>query len=335
MEEMEKINEELIEDSEIEIEEEEVDEWAHIQSEPIDLNHLDKIDINTVSFCGKPVKDMTIEELKRERALHGWASRRFETAALKHTMRLHHLRNNYPVYTKEEVNQAYENGEIDWREKGSRMHSINARIQAHERAESQIIFGVQVADHHKAMAVYLGEMIKIKEARIRHPVRGTRKKYNPYIRACATNPRPWESKIPGEKLKPKSRIVAYRKKWNEISKSQADTLKSIAHTPTMKHYDRDAFTRICYAKGYTTPMLIAAAVAQAVGITIHSAMIMVRTGDMTFDNVLKIGAEFEMTPAEFCDSFLHGYFQEYVDGKWVATLKKGDNRTKKKKQSKE
>lgn len=73
-------------------------------------------------------------------------------------------------------------------------------------------------------------------------------------------------------------------------------------------WDRDRFLLIAEDRGYQTEESVTFAVAEMLNFTAERAKQLLKSGRFTWGQVLVLGSEFEMTPKEFCDTFLAGYF---------------------------
>lgn len=75
-------------------------------------------------------------------------------------------------------------------------------------------------------------------------------------------------------------------------------------------WDRDKFFLVATDRGYQTEEAVTAAVAKELGISLQRAKLALNHGRFTWGQVLVLGAFMQMTPKEFCDIFLAGYFTE-------------------------
>lgn len=75
-------------------------------------------------------------------------------------------------------------------------------------------------------------------------------------------------------------------------------------------WDKDRFLLIASDRGYQTESALIADVAQELVLDRTSAKLLMDKGRFTWGQVLCLGAMLEMTPREFCDTFLAGYFVE-------------------------
>lgn len=73
-------------------------------------------------------------------------------------------------------------------------------------------------------------------------------------------------------------------------------------------WDKERFLLIATDRGYQTEGALIADIAKALRIDRSGARLLVEKGRWTWGQVVVLGALFEMTPREFCDTFLAGYF---------------------------
>ena len=73
-------------------------------------------------------------------------------------------------------------------------------------------------------------------------------------------------------------------------------------------WDRERFLLIAEDRGYFTEEAVMSAMAKELKLDMARARLILNSGRLTWGQVLTLGAFFEMTPKEFCDTFLAGYF---------------------------
>lgn len=76
--------------------------------------------------------------------------------------------------------------------------------------------------------------------------------------------------------------------------------------------------KIARDRGYFTIKTLAYNLALEMDASASSIEHLIRSGKLRWEHILFFGDFFEMTPKEFCDTFLHGYFQENAQGHYVA-----------------
>lgn len=85
-------------------------------------------------------------------------------------------------------------------------------------------------------------------------------------------------------------------------------------------FDREKFMNVARSKGFLSDISIYCRTADALDCLQVQAKHLLKTGKLTWGQVLTLGAVYEMTPKEFADTFMSGYFKEVTDGVYKATL---------------
>lgn len=91
-------------------------------------------------------------------------------------------------------------------------------------------------------------------------------------------------------------------------------------------WNRERFDMIVADRGYQTESALIADVAKELMLDRTSAKLLLDKGRFTWGQVLCLGAMLDMTPKEFCDTFLADYFVE-THGKYRAALDNMDRYT--------
>lgn len=76
-------------------------------------------------------------------------------------------------------------------------------------------------------------------------------------------------------------------------------------------WDKERFLLIAADRGYQTESALVADIAKELVLDRSGVRVLMEKGRFTWGQVLCLGAMFEMTPKEFCDTFLAGYFVEH------------------------
>lgn len=264
----------------------------------------------------KPFEELEWEELKLERRAHGWLRRTVERNAYHLTTKLYKLEEQ-PLYTKEEYRKMYEDGELtqqEYKVMAMNMTNLKSDIAA---TKAQIKFGFAVVDREVAICTELDEIIAHRRATYVKPRKAGTKSYDPRKRVSWQN---HNSKHPTNRLHPERRTSKMKKKWSVIRENEKSASYNYNRLQPLATWDRDKLVHIARARGALSDQTMIAMVAEELGTTVSYARKILASGKMTWGQCIVIGALFEMTPAEFCDVFLSGVFQEVVDGKWVAVV---------------
>ena len=75
-------------------------------------------------------------------------------------------------------------------------------------------------------------------------------------------------------------------------------------------WNKEKFDLIAQDRGYQTDEMVLSAVAEELRMSRANAKLAIQNGRFTWGQVLCLGAMMQMTPKEFCDTFLSGYFIE-------------------------
>lgn len=89
-------------------------------------------------------------------------------------------------------------------------------------------------------------------------------------------------------------------------------------------WDKKKFLQVCADRGYTHERTVVYAVAEQLNLARSTTQELLSTGRMRWEQILVIGAFFEMTPKEFCDVFLSGFFEETEQGHYRCSLEHKD-----------
>lgn len=84
--------------------------------------------------------------------------------------------------------------------------------------------------------------------------------------------------------------------------------KSMMQDGLLVSWDKERFLLIAQDRGYQTEDAIVQDVSKELNIGLAKARILIDKGRFTWGQVLCLGALMQMTPKEFCDTFLAGYF---------------------------
>lgn len=93
--------------------------------------------------------------------------------------------------------------------------------------------------------------------------------------------------------------------------------KSLDRDRTLVSWDREKFMLIAADRGYQTQEAILQDVGRELNLDRARAVAIIEKGRFTWGQVLCLGALLQMTPKEFCDTFLMNYFTDH-DGEYRA-----------------
>ena len=116
-----------------------------------------------------------------------------------------------------------------------------------------------------------------------------------------SNGRRHKSVIRGENAKRRKRVIA-----DNAVRTRFNATKDEFNIS----WDRDKFFLIATDRGYQTEEVVISLVGKALNLDRNRARIVLASGRFTWGQVLVLGAEMQMTPKEFADTFMSGYFTE-------------------------
>lgn len=282
-----------------------------------------------VKLHNKPFEEMQLTELYAERSARTWHRSRIKRAKGLLETRKWWLEENMPVYTKEEITAQYESGEITKKQYQTAFARRKRAINQRMKNEDRMNYADRIVYHEEAIIAYIDELIAEELARIDANERVKAKKrkeakqrgYDPRKHTSKYNPHPLDSqrKWATRKEQPEfPKLQRARARWK---KGKQDDTKAISVSKRMQPiitWDVEKLMLIAKDRGYFTEVATTAAISDILEITLHGASSLIKTGRLTWSQCIIIGSLFEMTPKEFCDVFLSGYFREVSDGVYRA-----------------
>ena len=281
-----------------------------------------------VKLCNKAFENMELTELYAERMVRVWHKNKMKgnIEILKH--RKWWLEQNMPIYTNEELRKQYEDGLLT---KGqyqvshaNRRKAINARM----RVDDRTTYAQRIVFHEESIIAYLDEIIAEKLAKQDVPRNAPKNRgYDPRRRVSKYNQnkvnpqRKWATR---EEPKPFPQLQHARMRWKKGKKEEQPVMNVMKKMQPIITWDASKLSEIARDRGYFTDYAVTAVVAEKLNITITGASKMLESGKMTWGQCMVIGAIFEMTPKEYCDVFMSGYFKEVADGVFKAYVEDTD-----------
>lgn len=278
-----------------------------------------------VQLRDKPFEEMCLEELYSERACHQWARYQILNGGKKQTARRLWLEKNKPILSKEEITRQYENGELTQKQYMTAFASRKKAIDYRMRSLDYIDFSKRFVYAEESVVAYIDELIAQKLSALPVGEKMPRyKKYDPRKRASRSNipkdidpQQKWATRqAQGEFPK----LARARRRWKAYTANDAPVLTVSKRMQPILSWDADKLMSIARDRGYYTDIAVKTAVADAFDISSLASARLLNSGKLTWNQCMIIGALFEMSPKEFCDVFMTGYFQEVADGVFKAHL---------------
>lgn len=232
------------------------------------------------------------------------------------------LEENKPILPKEEIRRQYEEGEITSNQyKGMMMQRKNA-IDYRMRVDDYMEYADKVVFEQEAIVAYIDEIIAEKMSRENQPDGSQgNKAYDPRKRESVNNKNrldPQQKWATREEAKPLPKLQKARAWWKKYKKADEPTLNVSKRMQPILQWDVSKLRQIAKDKGFFTDVALMAVISETLNISIGGASTLLETGKLSWGQCIVIGAVLEMTPKEFCDVFLSGYFKDYGNGVFKA-----------------
>lgn len=274
------------------------------------------IDTNFIQAIDKQFDRMDAKELRRERAAHLWEANKLHRGIYVLNQRIRWLEENLKLIDMEDIKRKRERGEISAREYKSLCGLQGKRLQTYRATEDKIEYANRLETHERAIVKLIEERIEDIESRPKRNKTGPKRK-DPRKKAGWYNPKAdWVRTQPH--VRPPKKLKPHTEKWETIRAQNVSASVAMNRMQPIEQWNFNKLKLIAQDRGYYSDLAIVTAVSDAMDLSINSAKKLLETGKMSWGQCIVIGALFEMTPSEFCDVFLSGYFKEVADGKWVA-----------------
>lgn len=278
-----------------------------------------------IKLHNKPFEEMELTELYAEKMARKWHRYKMINARNKVSMKKHWLEENKPILTIEEIKQKYENGEMTQNQYKTAFANRKTAISYRMRINDYMDYADRIVFHEDTTIAYLDELIAQAQAFADKPnSRGGKKGYDPRKRESRYNHnskldarRKWATR---EEQKPFPKLQKARARWKSYKAQDNPTLNTMKRMQPIITWDIDTLMSVARDRGYFTEIAVIATIAEALNISVQGAKMMLTVGKLSWSQCIIIGAVFEMTPKEFCDVFLHGYFKEVADGVFKAQV---------------
>lgn len=293
---------------------------------------------DVTKLYNRPFEEMSLLELYAEIGVHNWHKQRMKYDIERLKKRRWWLDQNKPIPAMEELQQQYEDGQMTKRQfaaaRARRQQAIYNLMHLEEREKYAHI----VIAHEEAVVAYLDELkteLQAKEAeaerRRRAGVRARsqgNKKYDPRRNANKYNinktldpNRRWATR---EEPKPIPTLQRARARWKDAQHSEGRAMSISKKMQPILTWDVDKLRDIAKDRGFYTDLAMVGQIAEVLNITMTGAQKLIDSGRLSWSQCIIIGALFEMTPKEFCDTFMSGYFREVADGVFRAYVEDTD-----------
>lgn len=293
--------------------------WKDLRYITYGLKIMKEID-NRVKLHNKPFEEMELEELYAEKMARKWHRHKVINAKNKISMKKYWLEENKPILSVEEIHQKYENGELTENQYRTAFANRKKAIDYRMRIDDYMTYADRIVYDEESVIAFIDDCIAIRESVPKQKKKKLgRRSYDPRKRVSKNNPSPldpnrkWATRKPPKKL-PK---LQYAKgKWR--SKHEVKTMNVMKRMQPIITWDTEKLMAVARDRGFFTDVAVIATIAQTLNISVSGTEKLIRSGKLSWSQCIIIGALFEMTPKEFCDVFLSGYFKEVADGVFKA-----------------
>lgn len=268
------------------------------------------------------LEDMTLEELRTEKAMHCKLAKKYQTYIFGLDRQLYWRQENIDPINIAEEKAKYERGEMTSQQYATKCAQYAARIRQYKTKLKLIEYVDELRMYEKSLIQAVDEELEKRKSTKRR--KGGKRRIDPRKRASRTNPKPgsyYATNPQPRKLKP---LKGHSRYWAVIKEHDKSATKALLRRQEVTTWDYDKLRVAAQSIGYYNEESMIAATAQELGVSMNAAKTILKSGRMSWSQILLVGALFEMTPAVFCDVFLNGYFQEIAEGKYVAYLDEED-----------
>lgn len=289
---------------------------------------MTKISGDVMQLRDKPLEEMALEELYSERACHAWHKNKIHYFRQLLKKKKWWLEQNRPILSKEEIKGQYERGELTKKQYQTAFASRKKAIDYRMRVEDYMDYAEKVIFEQGAIVTYIDELIQ-KKLSSEVQYKETTKDYDPRKPISPKNPPPpqldpqqkWATR---RNQHPLPKLRKARARWRGTLDKEAKSLTINRKLQPIVYWDVDKLRQIAKDKGYYTEVALMAAIADTLNLTIASTRGLIESGKLSWGQCIILGSLFQMTPKEFCDVFLSGYFKEMADGVYRAYVENTD-----------
>lgn len=239
-----------------------------------------------ITLFGKDISSLTYDELKRERSVQKYmfAKVRGRLYAERYNNEKYALTEEQGLEERAKAQADYDSGKITHHQWLGRLSAIERRVT--NRRYDRIVL---LENYMKNIEALVEEIDFYIDRRAEPTTNASRRNSALGIRARNAKAR---KKAINDNAK------VYR--WKQYADREIYNIS----------WDKEKFMAIASDRGYQTESAVIHAVGEALNLDRARSKVIVDDGRFTWGQVLCLGAMFQMTPKEFCDTFLSGYFTE-------------------------
>lgn len=239
-----------------------------------------------ITLFGKDISKLSYEDLKRERSVQKYLYNKLNSwlKAERYNNESYGLTEEQRLEERAKAQEEYDSGKITHRQWLARLGTIERR--ATNRRYDRIVL---LENYLKNLEALVEEIDFYIERRAKSQTSASKRDSIKSIR---------ERNAKARKQAINDNAKVYR--WKQYADREIYNIT----------WDKEKFMQIAKDRGYQTESALVYSVGQALNLDRARSKIIVDDGRFTWGQVLCLGAMFQMTPKEFCDTFLSGYFTE-------------------------
>lgn len=239
-----------------------------------------------LTLFGKDIDKLSYEELKRERSVQKYIRKKIKgwLVVERYNNEKYSLTEEQRIEERKKVEADYASGKITQHQRVGKLSAIEKR-STNRRYDRVVLF----ENYLKNLDAFIADLDFYIERRAEPITRANRHNTKTEIR-------------------------------NRNAKARKNAINDNAKVYQWKQYlerdsfcvswDREKFLLIARDRGYQTESAIIQAVGKAISLDRIRSRLIIESGRFTWGQVLCLGAMLQMTPKEFCDTFLSDYFTE-------------------------
>ena len=239
-----------------------------------------------LTLFGKDINKLSFEELKRERSAQAHIRAKVKSWLVveKYNNEKYSLTEEQRIEERKKVQDDYDNGRITQYQWLGRLSAIEQRC-TNRRYDRVVLLEIYL----KNLNALIADLDFYIERRAEPITKASRHNTKTSIRAR-------NAKARKNAINDNAKVY----QWKQY----------IDRDSFCASWDREKFLLIARDRGYQTESAIIQAVGDAINLDRARSRLVIENGRFTWGQVLCLGAMLQMTPKEFCDTFLSDYFTE-------------------------
>lgn len=239
-----------------------------------------------LTLFGKDIDKLSFEELKRERSAQKYIRKKIKTWLVteRYNNEKYTLTEEQRIEERNKVQADYESGKITQHQWLGRLSAIEKR-STNQRYDRVVL----LENYLKNLDAFIADLDFFIERRAEPITKASRHNTKTSIRIR-------NAKARKNAINDNAKVY----QWKQYLERDSFCVS----------WDREKFLLIARDRGYQTESAVIQGVGEAINLDRVRSRLIIENGRFTWGQVLCLGAMLQMTPKEFCDTFLSGYFTE-------------------------